>query len=404
MTEIYKVAKTRVQKLYEAGLLSNEAENKVYEQPKVLDNLNNRINAKAQRRIGNLNLDRMNTKRYKGYANINAVGARAPIDAKRIMKRQGHYNSAVISKLNKELPHGVEVIRSPVADQYKGSSTYTFSPTTHVAEKIKLPLVIQDGENALLNKQRRAMVAAHEIAGESDAHYRTLRALKKNHLPMHASTTQVYGFGSHANPSVLETEKQLVSRLHPKIQNEVEHLRQTSPANIPGSPGLSEASIIRIATGSNVKVPFLKTPRMTDEQHKMIMNQILGTRNERNDLSDKLTNDIVSDKMFPVKDRFGNDISQKAFGVFKRENNHKKNKKIIDIKKERKIPVSPSVTRALAPVQTNLNDKNLYNKAVSFIGKHPYQTAAGAVAIGAAGYGAYKLHQRKKNNQKQNRA
>lgn len=247
-----KVAKTRVQKMVDAGKITDRATlDKIYELKAPKNNIHNRIEAKAKRISSEDYKTPTSIKDYNKMSNINNLKHIAAIDSRRQTKDMGHHAEKVISKLN-QIGKNISGInpkfdnkKDPFNGDWKGKGavqTRRYSGpdkgNPDVAET--LTLKGNDGKNAyrftlpnpkakitapnlskstkdVVSKETRAIGALHEILGEGKQS--AIVSHVNNKLGFNDNAVRdALNMGSHVSPLVLTEDAKRINRFSPFAQ------------------------------------------------------------------------------------------------------------------------------------------------------------------------------------------
>lgn len=220
--EIEKLAATKAQKMLNAGKLSRKALNTLFEEGKVINNVNNRINARAKRLAGGVAPKKMNSKNFKRISSVDNLKSRAAIDTRRIMKHQGRQNEKVVAELRRKANGNVNIDRDKksILDGVTGVS---WGQRTGDIKKVDIKIPKATAKEMRLspkqNKEIRALTARHEISGEAVSKSKIIKGLKDRGYPLIDDTTEAFSINNHASPDVLFGDAQFIKRLSPKSQD-----------------------------------------------------------------------------------------------------------------------------------------------------------------------------------------
>ena len=245
MNQRIKIAATKATKLFRAGKLSGPAYQNLLNKIPVKDNLHNRINARALRAAkGQIAKGPMTVKKYLRASKVDNLPSRAPISvSQRTLKHQGRENSRIVGKL-KELTGGdTEVFHSQkkgwrggfsVAEPYPGGEgiyhLISLPPKDTTFPQVSRSLKLSPQTKKTVNRELRGYVARHEIAGEAVTQAKIMRALQNQGLPLSAENLNIFSFGTHKGPDVLDGDRKMVKQLSPAAKNITEKLRKRIPS------------------------------------------------------------------------------------------------------------------------------------------------------------------------------
>ena len=248
MNQRIKIAATKATKLFRAGKLSSAAYQKLFEKIPVKDNLHNRINARALRAAkGQIAKGPMTAKKYLRASKVDNLPSRAPISiSQRTLKHQGRENSRIISKL-KELTGGdTDIFHSQrkgwggafsafnaMGTTDSGTAGYhliSLPPKDTTFPQVSRSLKLSPQTKKTVNRELRGYVARHEIAGEVVAQAKIMRALQNQGLPLSAENLNIFSFGTHMGPDVLDGDRKMVKQLSPAAKSIIEKLRKRAPS------------------------------------------------------------------------------------------------------------------------------------------------------------------------------
>lgn len=267
--EFVKIAKTKVQKMVDTGKIKdNKLLDRIFfEKPEIKNNVNNRINARAQRAAGavkktgrdisraklsDVTSKPMTAGRYWNLSKPDSLKSRPAIDTNRQLKDMGRENSRVISYANKYLPKGVSIKRKGNEHHAKTDTEWNriiglkgaditipskkaYSGKHKKALGQKLPNQIA--------RENRAMDIAHEISGELQEQIGRDKAIEKLNLNINNTTTSLFGIGSHASPHVLVKDAKNRKRLSHASQKHDIRVRRKG-GNFVGRAGESTSNPI----------------------------------------------------------------------------------------------------------------------------------------------------------------
>lgn len=245
MNQRIKIAATKATKLFRAGKLSGPAYQNLLNKIPVKDNLHNRINARALRAAkGQIAKGPMTAKKYLRASKVDNLPSRAPISiSQRTLKHQGRENSRIVSKL-KELTGGdTEIFHSQkkgwrgafsgMGTTGSGTTGYhlvSLPPKDTTFPQVSRSLKLSPQTKKTVNRELRGYVARHEIAGEAVTQAKIMRALQNQGLPLSAENFNIFSFGTHMGPDVLDGDRKMVKQLSPAAKSITEKLRKRTPS------------------------------------------------------------------------------------------------------------------------------------------------------------------------------
>ena len=251
--EFVKTAKTKVQKMVDAGKIKdNKLLDRIFfEKPEIKNNTNNRINARAQRAVGTVRKNGgdvsraklsdvtskpMTVNRYWNLSKPDSLKSTPAIDTNRQLKDMGRENSKVISYAKKYFPEGVKVKRKgdyraskTESGYYTGDNGYSDAIVTIPSKKAnsgKYRKYLGRKLPKQMAREDRGLVASHEISGELQEAIGRNKAIKELGLNFNGLTRGLFRIGSHDSPNVLVKDGVNRKRLSPATQKHDERKRR----------------------------------------------------------------------------------------------------------------------------------------------------------------------------------
>lgn len=232
-----KLALNKAQKLINAGLLSGEARDRIYNEYSTPNNLNTRINAKNKRMLDNPNAFRKirdKVERYKKISDIDALPQHnAAINTRRFMKYHGRENAQNVAAARRGAT--LSFATSPDNKLYSGSSGYRTQPGVPDHFTITLPGQRAnrgfEGADKKLRKEIRSAVANHEMSGELPSQRRRIKYLRNNKegISLNQRNMEAYGISTHDNPSILARDGRIAQQYSEKYKNVVDQKFRNNP-------------------------------------------------------------------------------------------------------------------------------------------------------------------------------
>lgn len=337
MNQRIKIAATKATKLFRAGKLSGPAYQSLLNKIPVKDNLHNRINARALRAAkGQIAKGPMTAKKYLRASKVDTLPSRAPISiSQRTLKHQGRENSKIIGKL-RELTEGNAGVVHSQRKGWKGAFSavgasdsaindyhlVSLPPKDATFPQVSRSLKLSPQTKKTVNRELRGLAARHEIAGEAVAQAKTVKALRNQVLPLNSENLNIFSFGSHMGPDVLDGDRKMVKQLSPAAKNITEKLRkrtlsrnffwpergfkrplsESSLMNYLQAP-LDGESLTRKGLKKIKERSYLDTKPFTKKQRESTYMRMGFTNRERPRLSGRLAQVLGEGKRPELKDR-----------------------------------------------------------------------------------------------------
>jgi hypothetical protein len=281
--QIEKIALNKAQKFFNAGKLSEEAIKRLFEEKSIINNINNRINARAKRMAEGVFPKKMDLRKFFNVSQPDNLKERAAIDTRRVMKHQGHDNSKVISELKRQAEYGADI--NHVGDRaLNGRTRFNFSSETGDIGKFNIEIPKKDAEmvpdsyeikpsSRKILKELRALTARHEISGEATANSRMLRALKHTGYNTNSSNLKKFMVNDHATPEVLWDDATMARRLSPETQKITEEQHKhnitevVNPNIRPDGSNINESELMH-----RLRIPYERGNDISPEKAKAIIN------------------------------------------------------------------------------------------------------------------------------------
>lgn len=252
--QIEKIAANKITKMIKGGNVPPRLLDQLYERAPIINNLNNRINAKAKRVAeGIAGKGNVTARKYKNISKVDNLPSRAVMDTGRMMKHQGRENGKVINELKKRTYGDVNIEYIDDAFKSKSKAYLVSGYDEPLSFDIKIPEKKTEFPNLTPreSKEFRSTIARHEIAGESKAQTKIINAFGKNNVPINYDTIKSFRVGTHAAPDVLTDDAKYVNKLSPTTKTVVDRLRSLTPTKAKnhsynnGLP-LSESELINV--------------------------------------------------------------------------------------------------------------------------------------------------------------